>query len=163
MDYSLSGSSVHGIFQARILEWVAIPFSRGFSWPRNWTNVSYVSCTGFFASWATRESSNQKAIQFNLPSSHSLYQTTQPASCGVLFLAALILTWQNISTWNFESFTCSLTFHLNGTTEVWARGIFPLVKMAFSHQEAKLQGWQVNVFIYLSTHPSIYLFICCIR
>ena len=35
MDYSLPGSSVHGILQARILEWVAISFSRGSSWPRN--------------------------------------------------------------------------------------------------------------------------------
>ena len=34
MDYIAPGSSVHGIFLARILEWVAIPFSRGSSWPR---------------------------------------------------------------------------------------------------------------------------------
>ena len=40
MDCSLSGSSVHGIFQARILEWVAISFSRGSSRPRDWTQVS---------------------------------------------------------------------------------------------------------------------------
>ena len=40
MDYSPPGSSVHGILQARILEWVAISFSRGSSWPRNWTHVS---------------------------------------------------------------------------------------------------------------------------
>ena len=37
MDYSLPGSSVHGILQARILEWVAIPLSRGSSWPRDQT------------------------------------------------------------------------------------------------------------------------------
>ena len=37
MDYSLPGSSVHGILQARILEWVAISFSRGLSQPRDWT------------------------------------------------------------------------------------------------------------------------------
>ena len=36
-------SSVHGIFQARIVEWVAIPFSRGTSWPRDWTCDSCVS------------------------------------------------------------------------------------------------------------------------
>ena len=36
---------VHGIFQARILEWVAISFSRGSSWPRDRTRVSCVSCT----------------------------------------------------------------------------------------------------------------------
>ena len=43
MDCSPPGSSVHGIFQARILEWVAISFSRGSSGPRDWT---YVSCIG---------------------------------------------------------------------------------------------------------------------
>ena len=42
MDCSLSGSSVHGILQARILEWDAISFSRGFSWPRDWTLVSFI-------------------------------------------------------------------------------------------------------------------------
>ena len=35
MDYSPSGSSVYGILQVRMLEWVAIPFSRGSSWPRD--------------------------------------------------------------------------------------------------------------------------------
>ena len=39
MDRSLPGSSVHGILQARILEWVAIPFSRGSSWPRDQTRA----------------------------------------------------------------------------------------------------------------------------
>ena len=41
MDYSTSGSSVHGILQARILEWVAISFSRGSSRPRDRTQVSH--------------------------------------------------------------------------------------------------------------------------
>ena len=40
------GSSVHGIFQARILEWVALPISRGSSRPRDQTCASYISCTG---------------------------------------------------------------------------------------------------------------------
>ena len=54
MDYSLLGYSVHGILQARILEWVAIPFSRGSSRPGNGT---WVSCFAgkFFTTWATRE------------------------------------------------------------------------------------------------------------
>ena len=38
----------------RILEWVAYPFSRGFSWPRNWTGVSCIA-GGFFTNWAIRE------------------------------------------------------------------------------------------------------------
>ena len=44
-DYSLLGSSVHGILQARILEWVAMPSSRGSSQPRVQTSNSCVSCT----------------------------------------------------------------------------------------------------------------------
>ena len=46
MDCSLPGSSVHGILQAKILEWVAIPSFKGSSQPRDQTHVSYVSCTG---------------------------------------------------------------------------------------------------------------------
>ena len=42
MDCSLPGSSVHGIFQARILEWVAISFSRRSSRPRDWTRISRI-------------------------------------------------------------------------------------------------------------------------
>ena len=43
LDYSLPGSYVHGILQARILEWVAMPSSRGSSLPRDRTHISYVS------------------------------------------------------------------------------------------------------------------------
>ena len=54
MDCSLPGSFVHGILQARILERVVIPFSRGSSWPRVRTQASCI--TGrFFTVWATRE------------------------------------------------------------------------------------------------------------
>ena len=47
MDYT-----VHGILQARILGWVAFPFSSGSSHPRDWTQVSHIA-EGFFTSWAT--------------------------------------------------------------------------------------------------------------
>ena len=47
MDCSLPGSSVHGILRARILEYAAIPFSRGFSQPRDQTQVSHIT-GGFF-------------------------------------------------------------------------------------------------------------------
>ena len=53
-NYWSFSSSIHGILQARILEWIAISFSRGSSWPRDWTRVS---CTAGRLSvvWATRE------------------------------------------------------------------------------------------------------------
>ena len=46
--------TVHGILQARILEWVAFRFSRGSPQPRDWTQVSHIAGR-FFTSWATRE------------------------------------------------------------------------------------------------------------
>ena len=46
LDCSHSGSSVHGMSQARILYWVAISYYRESSWPRNWTCLCCVSCIG---------------------------------------------------------------------------------------------------------------------
>ena len=59
VECSPPGSSVHGIFQARILEWVAISFSRGSSQPRDWTQVSRIAgrC---FKLWATREAQHRQ-------------------------------------------------------------------------------------------------------
>ena len=54
MDYSLQGSSVHGLLQTRILEWVAISFSRGTSQPRDRTWVCCIAGR-LFTVWATRE------------------------------------------------------------------------------------------------------------
>ena len=59
MDCSLPGSSVHGIFQAKILEYIAILFSRGSSQPRDWTQVCWTEGR-LFTSWATRVSSNMQ-------------------------------------------------------------------------------------------------------
>ena len=54
MDCSPPGSSVHGIFQTRILEWFAISFSRGSSPPRDQTRV-LLHCRQILANWATAE------------------------------------------------------------------------------------------------------------
>ena len=60
MDCSLSGFSVHGILQARIQEWVAIPFSTEFSWPRAPTQVSCIAGR-FFTIWATGKDRSPKS------------------------------------------------------------------------------------------------------
>ena len=60
MDCSPLGSSVYGILQARILEWVAIPFSRGSFRPRNWTRVSHIAGR-FCTIWATREDDDKRS------------------------------------------------------------------------------------------------------
>ena len=61
MDCSPSGSSAHGIPQARTLEWVAFPFSSGSSQPKNRT---WVSCTTgrLFTNWTLREAPNWKSL-----------------------------------------------------------------------------------------------------
>ena len=68
LDCSPPGSSVHGIFQPRILEWVAISSSRRSSWPRNWAQVSWSSCIGrqILYHWVTWEASVLLKIDFIL-------------------------------------------------------------------------------------------------
>ena len=66
-DCGPPGSSVHGLLQTRILEWVAMPSSRGSSPPRDWTQVSHTT-GGFFTIWATREPLRTKAQNVNYTS-----------------------------------------------------------------------------------------------
>ena len=63
MDCSLQGSSVHGILQARILEWVAICSSRGSSWPRDWTQVSHIAGRFFTVSTTRQSQMNTESSQ----------------------------------------------------------------------------------------------------
>ena len=63
--------TVHGILQARILEWVAFPFSRGSSQPRDRTQVSRIA-GGFFTSWAIREALNLHILKGNVDHGPSL-------------------------------------------------------------------------------------------
>ena len=71
VDHSSPGSSIHRIIKARIVEWVAIPFSRGSSWPRYWTWVSCVAGKFF-----TSEPSGKKdyfKLPFCSPDLHCYY------------------------------------------------------------------------------------------
>ena len=73
MDYSLLGSSIHGIFQARVQEWVAISFSRGSSQSRDWIQISRIvgRC---FTIWATREAQETEVYLNNLTQKAIWYQ-----------------------------------------------------------------------------------------
>ena len=53
MDCSLPGSTVHGLLKARLLEWVAMPFCRRWSWSMDWTQLSCMAGR-LFTGWATR-------------------------------------------------------------------------------------------------------------
>ena len=71
IDYRLPDSSVRGILQARILEWVTIPFSRGSFWPRDQTWVSCITGS-FFTIWATRKTSWNAVLGCNLQNNRTI-------------------------------------------------------------------------------------------
>ena len=64
MDDSLPGSVVHGIFQARILEWAVIPFSRGSSQPRDGTHISCIAGRFFTDEPAGKPIPRWEALKF---------------------------------------------------------------------------------------------------
>ena len=88
INYSLPGSSVHGISQARILEWVVISSFRRSSWPRGWARISCISMWTLYQ-WAIREDHvnyyfcvNNACIYINiLALSWTLFLQLQPCSC----------------------------------------------------------------------------------
>ena len=97
----LPGSSVHGILQASILEWVANPFSRGSSWTRDWIRVSWTA-GGFFTIWATREAqkiSSQSNLKHTTPestiSAYSSCILKSLPTCDKAFLSrANLVPWE---------------------------------------------------------------------
>ena len=102
MDCSLSGSSVHGIFQASMLEWIAISFSRGSFRPRNRTRVSPIAGR-YFTIWATREARQEYAAAKSLQSCPTLcdpIEGSPPGSPVPRILQARTLEWVAISSSN---------------------------------------------------------------
>ena len=89
MGYSPISSSVHGILQAKILEWVAISSSRGSSRPRGQTHVSFVSC---IVSCIARHHAPSQMIEswfYSLTDRHQRCTTTH----GLPSLSFLVLNW----------------------------------------------------------------------
>jgi len=86
MDHSLPGSSLHGILQARVLEWVAISLSRGSSWPRDWTQVSlipdFMSSTHFKRKWKWKSFSLCDPVNYR---AHGILQAKMPEWVGFPF------------------------------------------------------------------------------
>ena len=89
------GSSVHGIVQARILEWVAIPFSRGSSQPRDQTWVSYI-VGRFFTMWATREAPTKCG---RVPSNFKHWNSFMRSDSFHVFVP--ILCFRNLKNFNY--------------------------------------------------------------
>ena len=127
VDCSPPGSSVHGILQARILEWVAISFSRGSSQPRDQTQVSHVAGRRFIL-WATRVCSKssppsyplhltadkQKTYCFNVYNNFWIKKCVQETG-GLQWV-----TFSLSSTW-VKSVSCADTGDLYSGTWTWKK------------------------------------------
>ena len=139
MDCSLPGSSVHGIFQARVLEWAAISFSRGSSQPRDQTQVSRTAGRRFTI-WAARESSTLHEFECHSCAGAMLifsvsfqFLQTMPISMGLhsVCVCVCVYTFQikgHILIWNFICLdTILITFlwfhrHKMISTSDWPEG-----------------------------------------
>ena len=102
MDCSPPGSSIHGIFQARALEWAAISFSRGSSWPRDQTLVSHI-VDRCFTIWATRE-----VCILCDPMDHSLPDFSDHGNFQVRILEWVVTSYFRVSSqpWNRTYISC---------------------------------------------------------
>ena len=107
MDCRLPGSSVHGTSQAKILEWVAVTFSRGSSEPRDLTHVSCVSCIG---RWALYQLSPGRYVCTCLSQSFFLGKIIKilicrPAELALTFTCSQQLPNNILRSWNVRAMT----------------------------------------------------------
>ena len=99
-SYSVMSSSllmdyrVRGILQARILEWVAFPFSRGSSQPRDRAQVSHIA-DGFFTSWATGKPMDKKNVLHTYSGYYSALKRKE-----ILTHATTDKPWRHYTKWN---------------------------------------------------------------
>ena len=116
--------TVHGILQARILEWVAFPFFRGSSQPRDRTQVSHIA-GGFLTSWATREAHALNSAWY-IADAQSRFTGELINNSNALH--HLIQTWKNFSTF----------FTLNSWRRQWHPT--PVLLPGKSHEQRSLVG-----------------------
>ena len=114
MDYSLPGSSVHGIFQIRILEWVSISFSRGSSQLRDRTHVSCIG-RGILYHWATWEPCEQSWKMLNLKERWALNR------CGKSDVKKVTSSGKNISIDSEKPIIASVLLRLFSWNQEWAK------------------------------------------
>ena len=110
MDCSLPGFSVHGVFQARVLDWVAISFSRGSSLSRDWTQVSCIAGRRFNL-WVTREGHGGQDIG-------TLATDLAMKNQGWLLGLAGLITLQSSPVPQFKSIYSSVFSIFSGSTPI---------------------------------------------
>ena len=119
-DCSPPGSSIHGVLQARILEWVSIPFCRGSFQPRDWTRIACIAGR-LYTIWATREAPRRGHICSFL----SWWWTRTHSHCTCHSFSPIIPTHLLIST----CFLHLMCVHFMRLSSVYQSGTFHI----FSH------------------------------
>ena len=145
MDYSPPGSSLHGIFQARILEWIAISFSRGSSPPRDQTHISPID-KWILSHWVTREALCGFVVVVQLLSCVRHFVTPWTTTCQVsLFFT---ISWSLLTLISIESvmpfnhlILCN-SLLLSSIQKTQHQGLFQWV--ASSHQMVKVLELQLQ-------------------
>ena len=166
MGCNLPGSSAHGILQARILEWVAVPFSRGSSRPREQTCASCISCTaGRLYHWATRESawsgSNIPALACTHMNLVTLREVPSPLSTSVsssvtwglqiaptsqgsfeVYRRWCARAWQRAGAWEMVILNNMLLHHLFWLEQVSLDEAFLSIVPPVPALPSESQGWE---------------------
>ena len=141
------GYTVHGILQARILEWVAVPFSRGSSQPRDTTQVSHIAGR-FFTSWATREAiSNCPPLfpssilnTFRLQGAHLWHHTFY---LSILFMDSSGKNCHSLLKWTIFWQKSSLQpVHLGWPYTAWL-----IVSLSYTRPFARRRLWSMKRFM----------------
>ena len=136
--------TVHGILQARILEWVAFPFSRGSSQPRDRTQTSRIAGR-FFTSWATREAQEYWSGQ-PIPSPWDLPDSgIEPVSPALQADSLPTQLWGKPRRWELQSFFFSVSIYL-------------FFLPGKSHGQGRLVGYSPWGHKELGTAEHVYLF-----
>ena len=144
----------------RILEWVAYPFSRGSSWPRNWTGISCIAGI-FFTNWAIREalSWNKTHQVFNLQGCHAPSPACLTNSSLVLFPLLQVPLCISFQSSNICASCCLETFQPRGPGDhkwIWLTHLFPVLS---SFSSKTLLDFFELVLV-LSSHSTFLLCIC---
>ena len=137
-DCSLPGSSVHGIFQARILEWVAIPFSRGSFWFRDQTQISCVAGR-FFTCLSYRKTMCWivKEKLFVPRSTFLLEKGVFSHSAHSLWILVWTEKWEGVYICILYAFFAFYMLFIKGTATAY---VFMMAGLAFVESQSTCQG-----------------------
>ena len=151
MDCNPPGSSAHRILQARILEWVAIPFSRGSSRPWDQTWFSHMAGR-FFAIWVTREALPETILYPPPPPPSPPFYRSQTEPLPQLGNFLMIHSISKLNTESPSPDPGSITFPLRSSTSHWA-----WLSVCSSRQYSDTFCWTNKSF--LARHPCHFSYI----